>query len=89
MRLIDADALMAFARNHVNHAVDCNDIARFPQIEDVPVVHGKWRCESYLTVWYGPGEAPEWVCTGCGERALNTYDYCPDCGARMDADTAT
>lgn len=55
----------------------------------VPIVHGKWVNKPYLTVWYGPGEPPEWVCTGCGERALNTYDYCPNCGARMDADTET
>ena len=30
MRLIDADALMELARNHISKSVDCNDIARFP-----------------------------------------------------------
>lgn len=38
MRLIDADALMELARNNVNRTVDCNDIARFPTIDAVPVV---------------------------------------------------
>lgn len=38
MRLIDADALMALAHNHINRTVDCNDIARFPTVDAVPVV---------------------------------------------------
>lgn len=37
-RLIDANALMEFARNHIDRSVDCNDIARFPTIDAVPVV---------------------------------------------------
>lgn len=41
MRPIDADALMELARNHINRAVDCNDIARFPTIEAEPVVRCK------------------------------------------------
>ena len=36
MRLINADALMELARNHVNRMVDCNDIARFPTIDAAP-----------------------------------------------------
>ena len=36
VRPIDANALMDFARNHVNRTVDCNDIARFPTIDYVP-----------------------------------------------------
>lgn len=38
MRLIDADMLMELARNDVNRTVDCNDIARFPAVDAVPVV---------------------------------------------------
>lgn len=36
VRPIDANALMDFARNHVNRTVDCNDIARFPTLDYVP-----------------------------------------------------
>lgn len=36
VRLIDANALMDFARNHVNRTVDSNDIARFPTLDYVP-----------------------------------------------------
>lgn len=52
-----------------------------------PVPHGRWKSGPYLTVWYGPGEPPEWECTQCRERAYNTYDYCPNCGAKMDGGT--
>lgn len=38
VRLIDANALLEFARNHVGGMIGCNDIARFPTIDAVPVV---------------------------------------------------
>ena len=59
-------------------------IDRIGQLE--PVRHGWWLYNYYPTVWYGHGEPPEWVCSECEERAYNTYDYCPNCGAKMDGD---
>ena len=59
-------------------------IARIGKLE--PVRHGRWLYNYYPTVWYGHGEPPEWVCSECEERAYNTYDYCPNCGARMDGE---
>ena len=61
-------------------------IARIGKLE--PVRHGRWLYNSYPTVWYGHGEPPEWVCSECEERAYNTYDYCPNCGAKMDDENA-
>ena len=55
-----------------------------PAADVVPVVHGRWLYNSYPTVWYGSGEPPELVCSECEERAYNTYNYCPNCGAKMD-----
>lgn len=96
VRLIDADALMELARNHVNRTVDCNDIARFPTIETVPVVHGRWAMDE------DPHDG-DCRCTACGvvccamrESKHDTYNvltggkwwtyyrYCPNCGAKMD-----
>ena len=57
-------------------------IARIGKLE--PVRHGRWLYNYYPTIWYGHGEPPEWVCSECEERAYNTYDYCPNCGAKMD-----
>lgn len=56
-------------------------IERIGKLE--PVRHGKWKHEYYPTVWYGNDEPPEWVCSECQDRAYNTYDYCPNCGANM------
>ena len=39
--LIDANALMNLARNHIDGIVDCNDIARFPTVDAVEVVRCK------------------------------------------------
>ena len=48
-----------------------------PTIDAVPVRHGKWT----------DGDA----CSECGcqpwyERDIHTLNYCPNCGARMDAE---
>lgn len=82
MRLIDADALMELARNHVNRTVDCNDIARFPAIDAVPVVHARWENE----------DSGYRNCSECGcehpirdaKGYLVDDEYCPVCGAKMD-----
>lgn len=81
VRPIDANALMEFARNHVDHKVDCNDIARFPSLDYAPVVHAEWktsngvvRCShcdrGYRITKYGPN--------------TRTFAFCPNCGARME-----
>lgn len=83
MRPIDADALMELARNHVNRTVDCNDIARFPTIDVAPVVHARW----------GEEDNGYRDCSNCccehpirdAKGYLVDDEYCPRCGAKMDA----
>ena len=83
--LISRSALIEFARNHFGGEIDCNDIARFPTIDAVPVVHARWeenrmyyRCTACGTdfdddiVFIHPGE-------------FHLPNYCPECGAKMDA----
>ena len=95
MRLIDADALMddgiKVEFGYDNDGIIMipmrdvnNSIRNAPTVDAEPVRHGKWTHEYYPTVWYGPGDPPEWVCSVCKDRAYNTYDYCPNCGAKMD-----
>lgn len=43
MRLIDADALMEYCSNQKTKTVSCNDIARFPTIDNFAEM--KARCE--------------------------------------------
>lgn len=42
--LISRSALIEFARNHFGGEIDCNDIARFPTVDAVPVV----RCRECM-----------------------------------------
>lgn len=95
MRLIDADALLE-SGICAEYGYNDNGLILIPMrdvtnsirnahtIDAEPVRHGRWLYNSYPTVWYGHGEPPEWVCSECEERAYNTYDYCPNCGAKMD-----
>ena len=85
VRPIDANALKtSFEEDgHLSNYIE-EFIDNAPTIDAEPVRHGRWLYNSYPTVWYGHGEPPEWVCSECEERAYNTYDYCPNCGAKMD-----
>lgn len=87
MRLIDADKLMEFAKNHANGSVDCNDIARFPRVDAVPVRHGRWDDSGRYRFKDGSVAVR---CTACGcvlnkdEYIKYAWVYCPICGAKMD-----
>ena len=60
-----------------------------PTADVVPVVHARWLTweEQF------PGKIPKkksrlgLFCSACHNYSDNIYDYCPNCGARMDADT--
>lgn len=89
MRIIDADALR-------DYALECNRespkwtgsrvvtmIAHAPTIDAVPVVHGRWIFDQH-----------RWICSKCRENPTfgmgyvqsegNLYNFCPNCGAKMD-----
>lgn len=88
MRPIDADAMMLRVNGHgtnkfgILHDVDIREfINEQPTVDAVPVVHGYdtsggmslFRCS-----------VCGWFCwdTYCGDT--DTYNYCPNCGAKMD-----
>ena len=92
MRLIDADALDA-EMYHKSFEVDDGRnvwnsglwirykifeeaIRDAPTVDAVPVRHGKWIDNGIEGTWDH--------CSVCGERAIDLYDFCPNCGARMD-----
>lgn len=64
---------------------DAADCIRYMDTADVaPVVHGRWE-------WIGPYRYNDdgiiGTCSVCKERlSLFAYNYCPNCGARMDGD---
>ena len=91
MRLIDADALAKFIDyGHLNNPNEKlyseNDIREMidmmPTVDAVPVRHGQWIDRNGAIV------APFWEryeCSECGVMSGNNK-YCPNCGARMDAE---
>lgn len=89
MRLIDADAFlerMSRTDRFFGVVYDINDA---PTVDAVEVVHGRWLTweEQF------PGRKPRKksrlgvFCSTCHNHADNMSDYCPNCGAKMDADT--
>ena len=89
-QFVEANALQEHIGNCYGYpAVDIlNEIATFPKVDAVRLVHAKWECVNESeNVWMCTGE------NGCGneiillERTPNESEwyYCPHCGAKMDA----
>ena len=85
--LISKSALLELAHNHVGGTVDCNDIARFPAVDAVEVRHGRWLNKTeriYADLNY------RFDCSICSHifysAGIETFNYCPNCGAKMDGD---
>ena len=100
-RLIDANALMdAFRRYMVErhdrercaseeHCKLCergclwrNTVMQAPTVDAVEVVHGRW-------IWTMTGEEDYeqyYRCSECNDYMYSEYNYCPNCGAKMDGD---
>lgn len=96
-RLIDADAFVLeelykrdeiYYRNTFDSGVRrvLKEIFTAPTVDAVEVVHGRWITERT------PVET-EFECSECGfllidadSHAKMEYNYCPNCGAKMDGD---
>ena len=54
-----------------------NALKELPTVEAEPVRHGHWIDNDI--------DSEAWnFCSVCGEQAIDNYDYCPNCGAKMD-----
>lgn len=79
-RLIDANAL----RNALYDAdaITMKGVAiinQFPTVDAVEVVHGKWNFDD---------ECWAYNCSNCrtSSGVSRLFNYCPNCGAKMDGD---
>ena len=82
MKLIDRDALLAeMPTIESEYKYARKIILEQPVIDAVPVRHGTWKPVSedwrHQIEW--------WECSECNFSASTKYNYCPNCGAKMDA----
>lgn len=86
--LISRQALCEYALNQKDKSVTPNDIMRFPSAQPERKT-GKWIV---VSDGYGNGEATAHICE-CSEckdtiwvykKAPRRWNYCPNCGARME-----
>ena len=74
MRLIDADALPKYT----GYALSANEVAKAvenaPTIEAEPVRRGKWVLDGKY----------DRHCSLCNENVVWSFNYCPNCGAKME-----
>ena len=91
MRLIDADALKKEAYPFpcaigAEYAVTLRRVNEAPTIDAEPVRYGRWGTY-HITGYDGLHPTYTVPCSACAYEAIFTYRYCPNCGARMDAET--
>lgn len=80
------DAIREAVRKYPNTFYNGLEVARqiahdIPSADVAPVRHGRWeKNDDGIMVW--------WECSECHRNAWydgdNLYDYCPDCGCKMD-----
>jgi len=82
-RYIDADAIeMPLFESDVDETWVRVAIDATPTADVQPIRHGKWvKAES---MQYFRKHYPAYTCSACGFRKDGKWNYCPNCGARMD-----
>lgn len=97
MRLIDANALIEKKRKictghgEYDYVVDLWNIEHAPAVDAVGVVHGRWKSRPIYKI-NGEGRGIKYCdfhyCSECGtgRPMVPPYNYCPNCGAKMDGD---
>ena len=67
-------------------AIDFSDlsdiIVKTPPADVREVVHGQWI--KLYNGNYKCSECGDWWCSDCNDGVINEFNYCPNCGARME-----
>lgn len=95
MRLIDADVMKQNMRgNNPNNlrGVISEWIDEQPTVDAAPVVHGRWINYPECLGYEGAYCDENIVCSECHsvwniiDNDADRFDYCPECGAKMDGE---
>lgn len=95
---IERQALMEYAESQPSGLISNKSIQFFPAADVAPVRHGQWDGEGDGYAETEDGEMAlvydVWICSECGYTIDDGTDdpdllpnYCPHCGAKMDAPT--
>lgn len=79
MRVIIQEEALRRSEGHHYHRF----IQELPTIDAVPVVHGRWE-----EIRNAYRELEGWLCK-CGCESKVKSKYCPNCGAKMDAEESS
>lgn len=86
-RYVNVYKLMEFANNMKDKSIDANDIARFPWADVRENVHAHWE----IVYDEDCDDGGKYICGNCRHAfsfgayfELCRFDYCPNCGAKMD-----
>ena len=82
MRLIDADELKIQFDGHFV-GVAKNDLDNAPTVEAEPIIHGHWIRE-YYQLGTAITNSVLVECSNCHKKVVDSTDFCPNCGAKMD-----
>lgn len=89
-RLIDANALWkaldaaSWYDNADRDEVALTMVDEAPTVDAVPVRHGRW--EKVIPSKSAAKWSTQVSCSVCHRKGYTLYNYCPNCGARMDGD---
>lgn len=63
-------------------------IAELPAVDVAPVVHARWIKATFEKAFAGYTKVSiYYVCSACGKDVDDAmFNYCPECGARMDGE---
>lgn len=78
MDLIERTSVLEIVRRTSgDYATAFSEIGRLPAVDTTPVRHGQFNRKEYI---YGT----RFTCSVCGCKCTRPYNYCPNCGAKMD-----
>ena len=66
--------------------VTLHEIVTFPSVDAEPVRHEKWI--KHVDNSPSIGMYVNWNCSNCNYNGQKSYNFCPNCGAKMGGDTA-
>ena len=80
------EALEITTRTCGDYAAAWSEIRKLPAADVAPVRHGKWLHTDYALHWTAKDECSECTYHALDRDDLSHYNYCPNCGAKMDED---